>query len=212
MLNTINCPSLKEFLDLLNISEIEFSKLYIFNQTNLADLYFKQTPGINSLEQLIENQINSFVFKPSENNELTTERKMQIVNWIDNALKTLIAYNSNINFELTDNCPESKLIIEPGLDINSAPSALLHYENQNNILTQTINRFIIPILHNNWNSAMHSIAHIFEDHYNENGLYQTNENELSLYKEKFEFGSALDYSSKMIFQSLLPHDIEVLNR
>ena len=68
----------------------------------------------------------------------------------------------------------------------------------------------MPTTLTGWSETMHSIAHIYEDHYNENGKNQTDENELELYQQSFKFGSVLTISD-LKKQSLLPHDIEVLN-
>jgi hypothetical protein len=64
---------------------------------------------------------------------------------------------------------------------------------------------------------MHAFSHIYSDHYNENGLHYTDKAKLEIYRQSFPLGSCLDsenlyfLNTRYIPQSLLPHDIEVLN-
>lgn len=212
LINTTTCAELKNIFTFLNMNQQTFYQSFISDGLSISEMYTLQRPDLPSIKQLTDKMLQNFSMEAMEgkynyNATIISDTKT----WIDNALKTVVGQNTNIIFKQIDDCHNASLVIVPRLDFSAAASEELFYNNDT-IITQTF-EVVMPNTRAGWPETMHSFAHIFSDHPNENGFYQIDKEQLKLYQESFKFGTVFDhqqYFGVYKAQSLLPWDIQAL--
>jgi hypothetical protein len=168
----LNAPSsleLQKGLDFLNLTKTEFYQLFVTEGKGLGEIYESRRPDLPSLEQLGQRLITQVLQEEIEDHLDYLHYSSELVEWIDIILTTNIAKNSNIDFERTEDCNSTALIITLTQSVEGGGMVL--YEEKNKIIQIEVKLNQALLKGEDWPLLLHDISHSVIDHPCENGFY-----------------------------------------